>query len=45
MGYRNAGEELTPDLTYHEQAGPQLRWISGCASEYRKLIALCEESL
>lgn len=45
MGYFNTGEELTPDLTFHEQASPQLRWINGRASEYRKLITLCGESL
>lgn len=45
MGYLNAREELTLDLTYHEQASPQLRWITWRAREYRKLIALREESL
>ena len=45
MGYLNAGEELTPDQTYHEQVSRQLRLISGRAIEYRKLIALCEQSL
>lgn len=45
MGYLNAEKKLILDLTCHEQASPQLRWINGCTNEYRKLIALDGESL